>query len=290
MAAIRFFLLLVLLGSLTVLLVQNWTPVLPLVFLGGQTQALPLSIWILFSVAAGAITAIFIAGCFQISNYFAQPRAKKQRRPAAKTSARSATEEKSTYKSPETSRTSSYSYTAPPPRQTQTSVTDDSDGWETPANDDWDFAEDTNVTSQDTDRREYSDRAVADRTRYDDRRDDWEYIPQDTEPQPQVTVKDNTEKDDAKYQPNYDDSEPPSRDRSASVYSFSAREPKNSGVGRTESVYDAEYRVLTPPYKHQNQPPPPPSSRPQNNDDDWGFIDDEDWNVDNLDESPRPEK
>lgn len=292
MAAIRFFLLLVLLGGLTVLLVQNWTPVLPLVFLGGQTQALPLSIWILFSVAAGAITSIFVASCFQISSYFAQPRAKKPRRRAAKTaSTRSTPEEKNTSQASDTTKTSSYSYTAAsaPPPQTPTSVQDDSDDWKTSTDDDWDFAEDTAAKSdRDPERREYTDRSVADRTRSSDPGDDWEYIPQQA--QPQVTVKNSTSYESDRETEKEINREPKSSDRPDSVYSYSSREPKNSGVGRTESIYDAEYRVLTPPYKQQNpSPPPPPNHRPQNNDDDdWGFMDDEDWDA--GDDSPRPEK
>ena len=122
---------------------------------------------------------------------------------------------------------------------------------------------------------------------YHFRDDDWEYTPQEPQPQPQVTVKDYT-----KSEPeNEIREEPKSGDRSASVYSYSAREPKKSVIGRTESVYDAEYRVLTPPYKQQNPSPPSPSNRPQSNndDDDWRFMDDEDWKVGD-DDSPRPEK
>ncbi len=45
--------------------------------------------------------------------------------------------------------------------------------------------------------------------------------------------------------------EPKSSSQSGSVYSYSYREPKNTAVGKTESVYDADYRVIIPPY----QPP-----------------------------------
>jgi len=42
----------------------------------GVAQALPLAIWILLSVGAGACTSVFITGLFKLSNYFAryQPR------------------------------------------------------------------------------------------------------------------------------------------------------------------------------------------------------------------------
>lgn len=65
--------------------------------------------------------------------------------------------------------------------------------------------------------------------------------------------------------------QPKSSSRSGSVYSYSYREPSNSGVGKTESIYDADYRVLTPPYQQANA---------TENEDDWG---DEDWGVEDDD-------
>jgi hypothetical protein len=62
--------------------------------------------------------------------------------------------------------------------------------------------------------------------------------------------------------------EPKTASKSGSVYSYSYREPSESGVGKTEAVYDANYRVITPPY----QKPPEPED-----DDDWGFEDDEEF-------------
>ena len=43
--------------------------------------------------------------------------------------------------------------------------------------------------------------------------------------------------------------EPKTASRSGSVYSYGYREPKDKGVGKTEQVYDANYRVITPPYR-----------------------------------------
>ena len=62
--------------------------------------------------------------------------------------------------------------------------------------------------------------------------------------------------------------QPKSSSQAGSVYSYSYREPKNSSVGRTESVYDAEYRVITPPYQPTNSPKP-------KEEEDWGFDDDD---------------
>ncbi len=61
MAVIRLILLVAVLGGLTLLLVQNWSPVLSLVFLGMRTQPLPLAMWILFSTATGAFTSVLIS-------------------------------------------------------------------------------------------------------------------------------------------------------------------------------------------------------------------------------------
>lgn len=57
---------------------------------------------------------------------------------------------------------------------------------------------------------------------------------------------------------------------SDSVYSYSSQSPKNTGVGKTESIYDADYRVIIPPYQ-------PPSTKKSDNDtdDDWDFLTDE---------------
>lgn len=78
------------LGGLTLLLTQNWTPAISLVFLGMRTQALPLAMWMLFATAAGALTSVFITSLFKISNYFVrQPR--QTRFKSATTSARNKT-------------------------------------------------------------------------------------------------------------------------------------------------------------------------------------------------------
>jgi len=45
--------------------------------------------------------------------------------------------------------------------------------------------------------------------------------------------------------------QPRSQQRDGSVYSFSYRDATAFGAGRTEDVYDAEYRVLIPPYRKE---------------------------------------
>ena len=60
MAWTRLILLVVVLAALVVLTIQNLSPSLSLVFLGGQTQALPLAFWLLCAIAVGSLTAILI--------------------------------------------------------------------------------------------------------------------------------------------------------------------------------------------------------------------------------------
>ncbi|MGP1385396.1 MAG: hypothetical protein ACTS2F_17670 [Thainema sp.] len=61
MAWKRLILLVVVLVALVVLTIQNLSPSLPLVFLGGQTQALPLAFWLLCAIALGSLITILIA-------------------------------------------------------------------------------------------------------------------------------------------------------------------------------------------------------------------------------------
>ena len=91
--------------------------------------------------------------------------------------------------------------------------------------------------------------------------EDWQY-----EENTQDSEKANVSTQDSRsYEVN---SEPKSSKRQGSVYSYTYREPERSEVRKTESVYDADYRVLKPPYKSPNPA--------QDDDDDWGFDDEQD--------------
>lgn len=214
MPVVRLLLLLVVLGGLTLLLLQNWSPVLPLVFLGGRTQALPLALWILFSVVAGALSALLISGLFKMSNYFAQSQVKRRNKVENPPPSR-----------PQ-QRTVRQQYTAsttvqPPPAATST-TNDAIDDWSTDntSNDDWSFGD---------------------------------------------TPAENLSSDSRQEPKTYEVSPPPPNTASDSVYSYTR--DRNSGVGRTESIYDADYRVIKPPYGAANPT--------QGDDEDWGFEDDD---------------
>lgn len=222
MAVIRLFLLLAVLFGLTLLLVQNWSPVLSVVFLGMRTQSLPLAIWILFSTSAGAFTTVFITSLFKLSNYFAgQQRQTPLKSPATTASRNSTRREEPTQRQK-----------APPPPDGKTdsrtsNASDDWDNDDSGLNDDWDFEE----------KQEEANNPSSQNTQV---RDSNTYVRQQ---------------------------EPKSGSNSDSVYSYSSREPKNSAVGKTESIYDADYRVIVPPHKS-------PTTE-QAEDDDWGFDDDD---------------
>ncbi|NET01491.1 MAG: LapA family protein [Sphaerospermopsis sp. SIO1G1] len=57
---------------------------------------------------------------------------------------------------------------------------------------------------------------------------------------------------------------------SDSAYSYSSQTPQNTGIGKTESVYDADYRVIVPPYQPLDN-----SQSDNSDDDDWSFFEDD---------------
>ena len=217
MPVIRLTLLLVVLGGLTLLLTQNWSPVLPLVFLGLKTQALPLAIWILSSIAAGAFTSLCITGLFKLSNHFGRS---SKRRYVSGASAQ--------YSQPPKTAASQ-------PKPDDATATDDDDWSSTTDDDDWDFEDEADKTRDST----------------------------------QNTVKDSTT---SKV------STEPKTSNQSGAYSYSYQEPSNSGVGKTESVYDADYRVLTPPYQQK---------KTAQEDEEWDFGDDNEFEDDDPPNSRR---
>jgi hypothetical protein len=213
MSIIRLILLVVVLGGLTLLLVQNLSPALPLVFLGMRTKPLPLSLWILFSVGSGGLTSLLISSLFKFTNYFSS-------QPSTGTFKSTTTTSRVPKPSRDETIPPSGSSREPVSKTTYTS-NDDFDDWETD----------------------------------DSQADNWDFDEQR-----------QTRKSPAS----------PER-QSDSVYSYSSQAPQNTGVGKTESVYDADYRVIIPPYQ--------PDTTNQSDDDDWNFLEDDDFEDDQ--ENPR---
>lgn len=228
MSGIRLTLLALVLVGLIILLVQNLSLALPLVFLGMRTRPLPLALWILLSITAGGLTSFLVSTLFKLTNNFSIPP-----QPSSNSF-------KSTAKPPRVNR-NPREETIPGSPSSQASVgknddreDDDFDDWNLDDNqaDDWDF-EETRQTKK-------------------------------PQPSPQTETRKN-------------------RSQSNSVYSYNSQSPKNTGVGKTESVYDADYRVIIPPYQ--------PSDTEQSDDndysdDDWDFFEDDDDDLEDDHKSP----
>ncbi len=258
MPVIRLVLLLGLAGGLFLLVQFNWTP-LQLTFLGFQTPALPLALWVLGAIAAGIITSLLLTSLFSLSNYFAVREARAQWR---QTSRRSGNQGRSTSTTSE-----------PTPSYTRTAATqpEDSDAdWN-----DWDgYEEPLDRTSVD---RKADTRSTVETDPLDDWEtesdDDWEEDEPTDAPRDSPSVSARRTDYEVKQ-------EPKTGTRSGSVYSYSYRDPQSSGVGKAEPVVgkpivDAEYRVIVPPHRSLDDEPSANESPTEAGADDW-FEDERD--------------
>jgi hypothetical protein len=291
---IRLALLLAILGGLTLFALQNSSPAVPLVILGVQTQAFPLAVWMVGAIAAGAFTTLVIAALFGLSNIAST----RTRRPAARREAsRYATSADTSWDKGWTeSQDSSYSSTATAATASASAATsyaksespkpkssfDFSNDWENvgaPVEEweDWqDYEEpvDTpraqaNPQASSSYSSSSSSSSYNSQTRIqepEEEREEWEDW-EEEEVSPQASV-----------QPPRTDYEvrrdPKTSYQSGSVYSYSYREPSDSGVGKTEAVYDADYRVIIPPARSLDELDNEPASSQDSDEEDWDFDDD----------------
>ena len=262
MPLIRLVLLLGLAGGLFLLVQFNWSP-LQLTFLGVQTPALPLALWILGAIAAGVITNLLITSLFNVSNYFAVRAARSKFQQAPQ---RSGFQARPGTPSTDGSFSSSQAATQPieddadwnnwdgyeesTVRQTRAArssvASEPLDDWETEASDDWGVDEPSDTPRDEPRSKPRNSRAAASSIRTD------------------YEVK----------------QEPKSTSRSGSVYSYSYREPQDSGVGKAEPVVgkpvvDADYRVIVPPYRSLDDESTQEAPITTESADDW-FEDDRD--------------
>jgi hypothetical protein len=210
MAVIRLIILGAAMVGLIILLVQNLSPSLPLMFLGMRTQPLPLALWILLSIIAGIFTSFIITSLLKFANDLNF----QEQQPTPKS-----------IPTPPRVRQNTPPPKSPPPPVSQ--LDDDFDDWDTNGDqDDWDYGENSEPLEETSSSQQSSN----------------------------------------------------SRTSSSSVYSYSSQDPKNTAVGKTEAVYDADYRVIIPPYQESSNNQP-------NDDDDWDFFED-DEEEDNKTEKP----
>ncbi len=250
MNVIRLILLVAVLGGLTLFLAQNWSLAIPLVFLGWRTQPLSLAMWMLLGAAAGALTSLLISSLLQLSSrYVTQQRQTTSYSPSDSPRVNKRTSRDNEFQERKATPT------PPSTPQSPDEFENTYDDWDLDRNlnDDWDFEQ-----REYFEQGEYSGRLP--RSQYTKIQDDRDYE---------------------------DFREPENDYKSAdSSYSYNKRDLKNSGVGKTESIYDADYRVIIPP--------PNPSTTSNTSDDsdnndshdeDWGFLD-EDFDSDDK-PSPR---
>jgi len=239
MPVIRIVLLVVVGGGLALFAVSNLSPVLPLVFLGTKTLALPLAAWIGMAIAAGASTSFFL----QLLSYLQKGYSTQSLEQPDEVPRRRSTFRRAPPENPDPEPRTQYTPPPPPPPGMPTSSV--ASDWEQPSKQDWDFREEpTAPTSKVEDIGNWQGESSASPSRDAPPRDGTNYeAPQ----------------------------EPRTRFQSGSTYSYSYRDSneKESGVGKPDVVYDANYRVIMPPY----QKPPEPSD----DEEDWGFEDDEDF-------------
>lgn len=312
---LRIILFLIIVGGLTLFALQNISP-LPLVILGTQTQALPLSVWILGAIAAGALTTLVFAVLFRASNAIAPPRARS--RPAAKRplqqspnqpppqswTSRWGTSPEETEGNPGTY--SAYTSPAAPNFSASSAATANprtsaaGDDWEKVGRpvEEWDDWEPPQTASRsESSYTPHTPSSSNNSTRFQNTRtviqepeeqepeewDDWE------EDEGYGEGDRNYPRDEQSYPRRTDfeiPQQPRSSYRSGSMYSYSYRDNEETVVdastfpgqntqvdhnqSQSSGVYDAEYRLITPPI-----PPDPDITPAPAEADDWGFDDDE---------------
>jgi uncharacterized integral membrane protein len=256
---VRLVLLLLVIVGLAALTLQNLTPV-AIVVLGAKTQALPLSVWVLSAIGVGGLTTLVLSGFSFLSKNAAVRRVAQRSEPARPWSAASRSSE--------------------PTSRTGFSASRRSDDWEAAPSDTWDDWEPPQPRQRPG--------AKQAQTEIRDQADDWQDW-QGYEDAPR-------RRDSTPRQTDFEVRRPPaSTQQSGSVYSYSYREPQDAPRSstpersdrsdrerpmnpgnKTNEVYDAEYRVLIPPYSAAPAPStpstPPPSSAPASSDDDWGDL------------------
>jgi uncharacterized integral membrane protein len=83
MATARLVVVLLVLGAVLLLAIQNTAPALPLVFLGGRTLALPLGVWLAAAIGLGALTTLVLTALLKSTGRPGQGRRRYQYEPQA---------------------------------------------------------------------------------------------------------------------------------------------------------------------------------------------------------------
>lgn len=240
MIYLQILLLISILGGGMLLLAQNWSPVLPLVILGSQVAVLPLALWILVFVVAGILTSAIL----QFLNYLAGRFTRGSvRTPPPPPSPRSRYSETPSTRPPKARRSSKQGRIEEEPVKRIFK-----EEWE--FGQEWDFEDASTVATPTPDVQEWGKK--------DEPEDeDWNIEKPPVQPT-QPTFKRSLDRSETikRESVNFEvRQEPKNVSQSGSVYTQQYREAKSSesGLDKKEQVYDANYRVITPPVR---QPPP----------------------------------
>ncbi|MEQ9550195.1 MAG: hypothetical protein RIM23_11315 [Coleofasciculus sp. G3-WIS-01] len=243
----RIVLLCVVGGGLAIFVLSNLSaPVLSVVFLGMQTVALPLTVWIGLAIALGILTSLVL----QLLSF--RPRRVQRFDRAAQASPPNRWRKEAEFEQEEPEQENSEPEIPPPPPPPEppppgpSSSASGSD-WDQSIAPEWNFEGEPATSTDD----EF----------------DWDEFESEQEEE----VSEETERPSRGYEATQEPRRPSQPD---SVYSYSYRESNQSksGISRADGVYDANYRVITPPYRQ-----PPPQEEPEDEDEDWGFeFDDQD--------------
>ena len=233
----RGFIGLILLGICVLFVVQNLQPI-SLVFFGGNPVTLPLSIWIVLFTGAGLISSLIIQTLNKVIS--------------SSSISDNVPQQPSGYSPPSPS--------PPPPPPSPTTTLKNIKLEEKPSLENYSLekissrSEDVNIDK--------INNLGADRE-LDKSERDWSEQKEIRENK-QETIESNQE--DANFEV---EQNPQTKSRSASLYSYKPGErtqiqrrlkPKSKPK---DEVYDADYRVITPPYRDKNQP--------KNEDEEWDF-------------------
>lgn len=272
----RALLFLSLLAILGLFIVQNLGTVLSLVIFGVKTPVLPLGIWVLMALTLGFISSL----CLQLPNAFitSAPRPERLRdfssedeefeletpigrspRPQSNPQSNSqpSNSQQSDYQ-PSNSQQTNYQQSnyhsnyKNNPTYSPPEISQNLSDWDIDFNDDWQDA---------TPEPEPRDSRVD--SRFDPREDFRETPREDLKPDSRVDPRQDL-RSEPRTQPN------PSQDsRPPSTYAYGQGDEDNSGVGMTEAVYEANYRVINAPFS-----PPPAVAKKQ--EEDWGLEEEDD--------------
>lgn len=292
---VRLVLLLLVIGALTIFVVQNAVPAMPLAFLGMKTVAIPLGIWVVGAIAAGALTTFLFSVLFNLSGSVAASRARRAAAPRG-----GATQQKAGGGGPSwtpPSWTGGWKAAEEPQDSTRASrrVSNDDDWGQgrTEEWDDWGTSSGSYTPSQPTQNTAYrpyesTDQSYdlpTDERRFEQRpyeepayeeRDEWDDW-EEEQPEPDTRGRSQPEEPPPKKIVEVNRS-PATRSQSGTVYSYTYRPSDEESPPRKESIYDAEFRVIMPP--QESPPPEEPTPAPAASADEW-----DDWEEDEKSEN-----